>query len=68
MTNEKGEILGIEVKASQSIQEEDNSHLKWFWEKAKQSKLKFKGIVLYTSSRVLSFGNGCYAVSFSVMW
>lgn len=68
VTNEKGEMLGIEVKASQSIQVEDFKHLEWFGERAKQSKLKFKGIVLYAGSQVLSFGNGCYAVPFSAMW
>lgn len=68
VTNEKGEMLGIEVKASQSVQLGDFKHLTWFGEQAKQSKLKFKGIVLYAGSRVLSFGSGCYAVPFSAMW
>ena len=68
VTNDKGEMLGIEVKASQSVQLEDFKHLAWFGEQVKQSTLKFKGIVLYAGSRVLSFGNGCYAVPFSAMW
>lgn len=68
VTNDKGEMLGIEVKASQSVQLEDFKHLAWFGEQLKQSTLKFKGIVLYAGSRVLSFGNGCYAVPFSAMW
>lgn len=68
VTNDKAEMLGIEVKASQSVQLEDFKHLAWFGELVKQSTLKFKGIVLYAGSRVLSFGNGCYAVPFSAMW
>ena len=68
VTNDKGEMLGIEVKASQSVQSGDFKHLTWFGEQAKQSQLKFKGIVLYAGSHVLSFGNDCYAVPFSAIW
>ena len=68
VTNDKGEMLGIVVKASQSVQSVDFKHLIWFGEQTKQSRLKFKGIVLYAGSRVLSFGNDCYAIPFSAIW
>ena len=68
VTNDKGEMLGIEVKASQSVQSGDFKHLDWFGEQTKKSGIKFKGIVLYTGAQILSFGNNCYAVPFAALW
>ncbi|MCI5849954.1 MAG: AAA family ATPase [Sutterellaceae bacterium] len=61
-----GDMLGIEVKASQSVNETDFRHLFWFGEQAHSGK--FTGIVLYAGSEVLSFGNNCYAVPFASLW
>ncbi len=58
-------LLGIEVKSAESVNSEDFRHLKWF---AKKSKHDFTGIVLYAGNQIGSFGDGCYAVPYSVLW
>ncbi len=68
LENENKELLGIEVKSSQTIHAEDFKHLHWFKDRMDQKGISFKGIVLYSGPSVLSFGNGCYAVPFAAMW
>lgn len=58
-------LLGIEVKSAESVNSGDFRHLKWF---AKNSKHDFTGIVLYAGRQIGSFGDGCYAVPFSMLW
>ena len=58
--NEKGDLLGIEVKSGTNIGKEDFNHLKWFG--AKLAKVPYTGIVLYTGEHTQSFGEGYYAV------
>lgn len=60
--NLHGDLLGIEVKASTSVTLEDCKHLRWFKEHISPKNKKFIGIVLYTGNRVLSLGNGFWAV------
>ena len=65
--NEHGNFLGIEVKAGSAISRDSFKHLLWF----KQNmidKQPFVGIVLYTGSNILSFGNGMWAVPISSLW
>ena len=68
VTDASGNVLGIEVKASQSVQKEDFSHLQWFGERLAPSGVTYKGVVLYAGDQIRSFGNGCYAVPFACMW
>ncbi len=58
--NDVGALLGIEVKAGSRVGAEDFKHLKWFGENL--CSRPFVGIVLYTGSEVLSFGERLYAV------
>ena len=55
-----GAILGIEVKAGQALSEGDFRHLRWFSEKLACGS--FTGIVLYTGSDLLKFGDRFFAV------
>ena len=55
-----GAILGIEVKAGQALAEGDFRHLRWFSEKLARSS--FTGIVLYTGTDLLKFGDRFFAV------
>ena len=55
-----GAILGIEVKAGSSFGAEDFRHLKWF--AANMAKGDFTGVILYSGSHTLCFGDGFYAV------
>ena len=59
-----GAILGIEVKAGQASLD-DFKALKWFAKNL--AKKTFTGIVLYSGSQTLRFGEGFYAVPFSAL-
>ena len=59
-----GGLLGIEVKAGIASLS-DFKHLKWF--AANLSPAEFTGIVLYSGSNVLRFGEGFYAVPLSAL-
>ena len=63
--NEKGDLLGVEVKAGTNVGNEDFKHLKWFGENL--AKMPYTGIVLYTGEHVQRFGEGFYAVPVSVL-
>ncbi len=66
ITDQKGKMLGIEVKAGESVSGDDFRHLHWFQERF--GKEKFTGIVLYSGSSVRSGGKGCFALPMSAMW
>ena len=55
--------IGIEVKCGSSVGIGDFKNMKWFKSKFKIDR--FIGIVLYTGSDVLGFGNHMYAVPFA---
>ena len=59
-----GAILGIEVKGGQASLD-DFKTLKWFAKNL--AKTPFTGIVLYSGSKTLRFGEGFYAVPFSAL-
>lgn len=59
-----GGLLGIEVKAGIASLS-DFKHLKWF--AANLAPDEFTGIVLYSGSNVLRFGEGFYAVPLSAL-
>ena len=60
VTDGRGEMLGLEVKAGGRVCGEDFKHLKWF--AMNLAKAPFRGIVLYSGDEVLSFGDDLYAV------
>jgi predicted AAA+ superfamily ATPase len=62
-----GALLGIEVKASSSVQNDDFKHMRWFKTHLAKEK-KFTGILLYTGEQLLSFGEGLYAAPFSTLF
>lgn len=59
-----GTLLGIEVKAG-SVSHSDFAHLKWFAENL--ASASFTGIVLYSGTETLRFGEGFYAVPLSAL-
>lgn len=61
-----GALLGIEVKASETIRTEHFRHLAWFRDHLVGTR-PFVGIVLYSGSRVLSFGPQLWALPFSAL-
>ncbi len=64
--NEEGQILGVEVKLAASVSEKDFKGLKHF---KKQYLERFVGgHIFYDGERVLSFGEGMYAVPIQCLW
>ena len=61
-----GTVLGIEIKAGSAVGASDFKHLKWF--KGQHPKRSFTGVVLYSGSEALAFGEGFWAVPFAAMW
>lgn len=61
------DLVGIEIKASTSVGPEDFRHLRYFRDRSSQQRFR-RGIVLYTGSQVLSYGEGMFAVPFSALW
>ena len=61
-----GRIVGIEIKAAHTVKAGDLSGLKLL---AKETKDRFvRGIVLYTGSQFVPFGNNLTAMPISTLW
>lgn len=60
-------LLGIEVKASSSIQSKDFKHLSWFQENIAKDT-PFVGIVIYTGEQPLLFGKNLWAIPVGMLW
>ncbi len=65
VTNARGELLGVEVKAGGRVGKEDFKHLRWFAENL--AKDRFTGVVLYAGANTLPFGDGLYAVPLAAL-
>lgn len=61
---DSGRLVGIEVKSGTACAD-DFKHMKWFVSRFKIERIT--GIVLYSGSKVMSFGNGMYAVPLSAL-
>ena len=66
VTNEKGHIVGIEVKASESVNIQDFQDLRWF--QSVVGKEHFTGVLLYAGDMVRSGGNGLVALPMAALW
>ena len=66
VTNEKGYIVGIEVKASESVNIQDFQDLRWF--QSVVGKEHFTGVILYAGDMVRSGGNGLFALPMAALW
>lgn len=61
-----GEIVGVEIKASQSVGANDFKGLRLLAESAKR---RFhRGVVLYTGADVVPFGANLHAVPIEALW
>ena len=61
-----GRIAGVEVKATATVAESDFRHLEHLRQAVGRSFVR--GIVLYTGSRALPFGDGLEAWPVSAVW
>ena len=66
VTNEKGHVLGIEVKAGESVASDDFQHLRWMQERLGEEH--FTGVILYSGDQVRSGGRGCFALPMAALW
>lgn len=64
----RGDLLGIEVKASTTPSLNDFKSLKLVKEKIKPSDKNFIGLVLYTGQHIVSFGGDMFAVPISCLY
>jgi predicted AAA+ superfamily ATPase len=65
--NDKGELLGIEVKSGSMVSSDDGKHLRWFRDNIALNRI-FTGIVLYTGENTLPLETGIYAVPVAALW
>jgi predicted AAA+ superfamily ATPase len=66
LENAKGEVVGIEVKASSTVTTSDFKHLRFL-----QGKLGNRcvcGVVLYTGNEIVPFGEKLFALPISTIW
>jgi predicted AAA+ superfamily ATPase len=66
LENKSGELVGIEIKAAQTVTEKDFRGLKVLAELTGES---FKqGIVFYTGKEIIPFGKNLFAVPVNALW
>jgi predicted AAA+ superfamily ATPase len=61
-------LIGIEVKSSNYVSENDFAPQIWFRDNIIQSKIPYTGIVLYSGENTWSFGNDMLAVPIAALW
>ncbi|MFA5074840.1 MAG: ATP-binding protein [Candidatus Babeliales bacterium] len=66
LENPQGEIVGIEVKNTQTVKPEDFKSLKLLQEK--MEKRFISGLVLYHGENIIPVGNSLFAVPVSALW
>jgi len=62
-----GKIAGIEVKAGTAVSNDSFKHLRWFKNNLAKEK-PFIGIVFYTGTHPLSFGDDFWALPINTLW
>lgn len=66
LEDRSGNIVGIEVKCSERVSHDDLKGLKYIQAKVKDKFIK--GIVLYTGTACVPFGDNLYALPISALW
>lgn len=61
-----GKLVGIEIKSSNKLTQHDFKGLKFLQERSPEKFVK--GIVLYTGSEVVPFGNNLFALPINCLW
>ncbi|MDR0310813.1 MAG: ATP-binding protein [Acidobacteriota bacterium] len=65
--NDRGELLGMEVKAGSLFSTDDCRHMVWFKNNIVPDK-PFTGIVLHSGQDILPLGGNMYAVPIAALW
>jgi predicted AAA+ superfamily ATPase len=66
LENSAKKVVGIEVKSGETVSMEDFRYLKAMKEAIGEDFIR--GIVFYSGSQILSFGQDLYALSISSLW
>jgi len=66
LEDEQERVVGVEVKISATVKNEDFFGLRDFAESARERFLR--GILLYTGEKVIPFGKGLYAIPLPTLW
>ncbi len=66
LENREGQIIGIEVKASESISSEDLKGLNMLQDDVGDKMIR--GIILYSGKEVVAFRKNCIAIPLSTLW
>jgi len=61
-------LVGIEIKASSAVTEENLKNLKRFAKTGPGKSKQFTGIVFYLGEHKLTFGDGIFALPASILW
>lgn len=61
-----GKLVGIEIKISEVVRENDLKGLLALKELSKETF--YQGIIFYMGDKVVPFGNNCYAIPISALW
>jgi uncharacterized protein len=64
--DQRGRLIGIEVKATATPREDDFKGLKSFMHDT--GRRFYRGIVLHTGEHTLAFGNKLWAMPISTLW
>ena len=65
--NDRGVLLGIEVKAGSAISKSDFRHMVWVKENIANYR-EFISMIVYSGENVLPFGPDIYAVPIAALW
>lgn len=62
------DLVGVEVKASAAVRQDDFKHLSWFASDDPEHSRTCTGVVFYLGQEKLSFGNRTFALPVSTLW
>ncbi len=62
------QFVGIEIKSSSIVNQEDFRHLNWFAENNFEKSRPFTGIVFYLGDTAFKVTDNCYALPVSSLW
>jgi predicted AAA+ superfamily ATPase len=65
--NDRGILLGVEVKAGSVVSKSDFRHMVWFKENIANDR-EFISMIVYSGENVLQFGPDMYAVPIAALW
>lgn len=66
LENPQGQMILIEVKAGESINNKDFDSIRWF--KTRNADSVVGSIILYCGQALRDYGDNCYAVPMAVLW